>query len=74
MLTSKNGQLADCRQNQLKGGLERSVVIGDIRFLIGLCSIADINAQLIARIDISDFCAFLCAKGTNITESGEAVC
>jgi hypothetical protein len=39
----KNGQLADCRKNLTTGGLERSVVIGDIRFLIGLCSIADTN-------------------------------
>jgi len=42
-----------------------------------LCGSLDVeshtNAQLTARSNFGDFCAFLCAKGDKITESGGAV-
>ncbi|WP_157825476.1 hypothetical protein [Glaciecola sp. 33A] len=42
-LYDANGQLGDVAIFEDLVSLERSVVIGDIRFLIGLRSIADIN-------------------------------
>jgi hypothetical protein len=44
-LTGRFGQLADVFIFADLVSLERSGAVRDIRFLIGLCSIADINAE-----------------------------
>ncbi len=51
-MTVSNGQLGDVAIFEDLVSLERSVVIGDIRFLIGLRSIADINTKL-TGIDVA---------------------
>ena len=45
----------------------------NLKYTLQIQGFSTPNAQLTARNDVGDFCAFLCAKGDNIIESGGAV-